>query len=1368
MKAKEEPSTKKYWVFVSYSSKDKKWGKWLHHRLENYPIPEGLRGAEVFDGAVLGKNLRPCFRDREELTGAADLGPAISKALSESRYLVVLCSKNSAQSTWVNKEIEDFRAMGGDRRILALILDGEPNALRQDAVPDEEECFPPALRYPHEPLAGDLRENGDGKERGFLKILAGAAQLDFDELYRRHERAQRRQRLILGGIATAVILSLTGLSLYAMAKQQEATRSAEAERLAKEEGRRELALSTMTHAYQSAASGRRLNGLRALAQTPSEARNQWPWRLAKSLNGGVPLRLLPEEIAFLDQGALKGSGLLEDARRLLASAPTNSVSAKNSNLVLTSLYGGRGGGLLSVKRGEEPPLFEYGTGTYDAVGRAIFSTDESCLLALTSALNTETVTVSAAGVVEPTDQFIYVIPIPTTTVPVRRETFLPSEELEESYDGDMGITGAGSKLVIAGDSKHSTLVAIDDEGKIKVGHRPLVDDYWELPSNFQAAFHHQNRAEQKETRARLISGDFGEETTKRILAAHDFGKGPEFLVVDYPSRTGELFALAESESRWSRRIDDEAAWEIWQAESGMRDGFTVGGDFTQGGTVLLCPWIDDRAVVFHGPDDREGIILPSGFAYAQDHSARPGGSEWRLSPDGSLVGVSIFHAPTARSQNGVVDAKTGQDLWELPMSMVPAIGWSREGRYFGTFDQLNRAIYLAPKAGASALAEVPYFGVDTKNLVRRGPEGSNLILVGNTLLRESDRRPLVTLPEEFYLSDDWEIFAARFPELEQKDASEFWDQEVRQYRIALAQGGKTETQAAQLLEFEIDYLTKQLAEPAELAPLFDAVKGSPDFEEARLRENLGLDGETPLLWLTTAVAEDRNARISDFSGTPRDPLLATALKLRRGGILTDTEWLTLSAHLAAGWPERYYDEISRQESGYLFALGQAFLDGAKPDRAKEILFHLGLPAHRILLAAAMKIEDEPFFFHPNDYLEWEKGDLSDSQVLNALVTSAKSAHEGRTPEAELMINRVREFAAGKHKNLLTDLLAQPTAIKNYWWPRLLPAEAVEALIATFTTVASAPKETTEAELAALIQRSDDLRSRQPMTELPSGRDLLLLAEKASTETETLTLLETRSLLHEKIPGDALAAAEIAQQFALLNNQPERLKWLRLALERSDVTGFRYEWPSGHPREILANAALANGQPAEALDLFRGDQSGDLRPFQHLLEFQIATQEGNQAQALKSLLAIFKEPMRGLVQNEDTHFRDAIFLARTLNDLDSRAQLVTLATSWSWLYLAGDQEDNPAHQGLTVLISWLLEDQSYPEAYRCARLGFRSDSPQAKSYLPAMLISCWMLNARETTFTLLSSLPEEERKQLAEIPALSEILTAHQIFSADRF
>ena len=210
-----ETNTKKYWAFISYSSRDAKWGKWFHKRLENYTIPKEFQGVELSDGARLGRHIRPVFRDRDELASSSQLGEVINEALEQSRILVVLCSPNSAKSIWVNKEIEEFHAMHGDGNVLALILDGEPNASSNKKLDDSLECFPPALRHPLEPLAGDLRTEADGKQRGFLKILAGIADLGFDDLYRRHERAQRKRRFLLASVAAVVIAALAGLSIFA-------------------------------------------------------------------------------------------------------------------------------------------------------------------------------------------------------------------------------------------------------------------------------------------------------------------------------------------------------------------------------------------------------------------------------------------------------------------------------------------------------------------------------------------------------------------------------------------------------------------------------------------------------------------------------------------------------------------------------------------------------------------------------------------------------------------------------------------------------------------------------------------------------------------------------------------------------------------------------------------------------------------------------------------------------------------------------------------------------------------------------------------------------------------------------------------------
>jgi eukaryotic-like serine/threonine-protein kinase len=67
--------------------------------------------------------------------------------LESSLYLIVICSPRAAVSRWVNREIEVFKSLGGEARVLCLIVDGEPNA---DSNLGELECFarPSASRSP--------------------------------------------------------------------------------------------------------------------------------------------------------------------------------------------------------------------------------------------------------------------------------------------------------------------------------------------------------------------------------------------------------------------------------------------------------------------------------------------------------------------------------------------------------------------------------------------------------------------------------------------------------------------------------------------------------------------------------------------------------------------------------------------------------------------------------------------------------------------------------------------------------------------------------------------------------------------------------------------------------------------------------------------------------------------------------------------------------------------------------------------------------------------------------------------------------------------------------------------------------------------
>ncbi len=197
----------RYRAFISYSHADARWARWLMRRLESYRVPARLVGTRGTYGPI-GARLGAFFRDREELPSAGDLGATIRAAMAESESLVVICSPTAAKSRWVNAEVAAFRESGRGDRVLCFVIAGMPGADGPG-----EACFPPALLAtdadgcPIEPLAADARPEGDGRERAFLKLVAGLLGVGYDTLAQRD--AQRRNRTL----AVVAFASLVGMSI---------------------------------------------------------------------------------------------------------------------------------------------------------------------------------------------------------------------------------------------------------------------------------------------------------------------------------------------------------------------------------------------------------------------------------------------------------------------------------------------------------------------------------------------------------------------------------------------------------------------------------------------------------------------------------------------------------------------------------------------------------------------------------------------------------------------------------------------------------------------------------------------------------------------------------------------------------------------------------------------------------------------------------------------------------------------------------------------------------------------------------------------------------------------------------------------------
>ena len=111
----------KYDAFISYRhvEPDQSIAKQIHQMIETFKPPK-----EFYKN---GKKLTfRVFRDREELA-ARDLSASIKEALATSRYLIVLCSKRTPLSEWCQKEVEIFKSLHGDERIIPVLIEGEPD-----------------------------------------------------------------------------------------------------------------------------------------------------------------------------------------------------------------------------------------------------------------------------------------------------------------------------------------------------------------------------------------------------------------------------------------------------------------------------------------------------------------------------------------------------------------------------------------------------------------------------------------------------------------------------------------------------------------------------------------------------------------------------------------------------------------------------------------------------------------------------------------------------------------------------------------------------------------------------------------------------------------------------------------------------------------------------------------------------------------------------------------------------------------------------------------------------------------------------------------------------------------------------------------
>lgn len=218
----QDVGVRRFAAFISYSHDDEVVARWLQRKLETYRLPKGLRAGARTGRGKDGDRLGAIFRDREDFAAATSLSDAIREALAHSGALIVLCSPTARASHWVNAEIALFRELHPDAPILAAIVDGEP-----------EEAMPEALIADgREPLAADLRKEGDGRRIGLLKIVAALWDLPLGAVIDRDALRQRKSVIVVTVVVMIAMAIMAAMTAYAIHSRNEAQRQrAEAEGL---------------------------------------------------------------------------------------------------------------------------------------------------------------------------------------------------------------------------------------------------------------------------------------------------------------------------------------------------------------------------------------------------------------------------------------------------------------------------------------------------------------------------------------------------------------------------------------------------------------------------------------------------------------------------------------------------------------------------------------------------------------------------------------------------------------------------------------------------------------------------------------------------------------------------------------------------------------------------------------------------------------------------------------------------------------------------------------------------------------------------------------------------------------------------------
>ncbi|MBQ7832381.1 MAG: TIR domain-containing protein [Lachnospiraceae bacterium] len=335
-----------YDAFISYRhcELDKFVAENLHKQLEAFRMPKNL--ARKRKGSK--NRIERVFRDKEELPLTSNLNDPIMAALHSSEWLIVICSPRLRESLWCKKEIETFVNLYGRERVLAVLVEGEP----EESFPDEllykiEKREMPngtieEVKVPVEPLAADVR--GKNKKEilnaiksELLRLCAAMFGVSYDALRQRHREQKMRKIITLVSVVAAICFvfgiysMVTALHIRSQNKEIEAQSAqilAQSEAIA--ERNAELAhmqaVSMAELAMQYLEKGERINAVATAKAALTESE-------------GIPLPYTPEaHMALADCVRAYDVGMVHKAEYQIQTASRITSVTQSSDMDSIAIY----------------------------------------------------------------------------------------------------------------------------------------------------------------------------------------------------------------------------------------------------------------------------------------------------------------------------------------------------------------------------------------------------------------------------------------------------------------------------------------------------------------------------------------------------------------------------------------------------------------------------------------------------------------------------------------------------------------------------------------------------------------------------------------------------------------------------------------------------------------------------------------------------------------------------------------------------------------------------------------------------------------------------------------------------------------------